>query len=60
MLDFDSIDDWAGVGRLLVWSDLFQVVPLILTVIVVYRLQRAQEIRHQLVMSRQSRPARNS
>lgn len=56
----DSIDDWAGVGRLLVWSDLFQVVPLILTVIVVYRLQRAQEIRHQLVMSRQSRPARNS
>lgn len=48
----ENIDDWAAAGRLLVWSDLFQVLPLVLTVIVVFRLQRAQEIRHQLMLAR--------
>ena len=56
----DNIEDWAASGRLLVWSDLFQVLPLVLTVIVVYRLQRAQEIRHQLVLGRQSSSPENS
>ncbi|MDP6822304.1 MAG: DUF4328 domain-containing protein [Dehalococcoidia bacterium] len=54
-----DIEDWAASGRLLVWSDLFQVLPLVLTVIVVSRLQRAQEIRHQLVLARQIRSLRN-
>lgn len=44
----DNIDDWAASGRLLVWADLFQVLPLVLTGIVVYRIQRAQEIKNQL------------
>lgn len=56
----DDIDDWARVGRLLVWSDLFQVVPLVLTVLVMYRVQSAQEMRHHLILDRQSRPAENS
>ena len=55
-----DIDDWAAAGRLLVWSDLFQVIPLVMTVIVVYRIQRAQEIRHLLVLDRQTRSAKNS
>ena len=54
----ENIDDWAAAGRLLVWSDLFQVLPLVLTVIVVYRLQRAQEIRHQLMIAQRSQSAR--
>jgi len=56
----DNISDWAAAGRLLVWSDLFQVLPLVLTVIVVFRLQRAQEIRRQLVLARQTRAGNNS
>jgi hypothetical protein len=56
----ENIEDWAAAGRLLVWSDLFQVLPLVLTVIVVFRLQRAQEIRHQLMLARRSRAARIS
>ncbi len=55
-----NIEDWAAAGRLLVWSDLFQVLPLVLTVIVVFRLQRAQEIRHQLILTRRSRAASTS
>jgi heme/copper-type cytochrome/quinol oxidase subunit 2 len=50
-----NIEDWAASGRLLVLSDLFQVLPLVLTVIVVSRLQRAQEFRHQLMLARRSR-----
>lgn len=56
----EDIDAWAAAGRLLVWSDLYQVIPLVLTVIVVYRIQRAQENRHLLLLTRQTRSARNS
>ena len=56
----DDIGDWSEAGRLLVLSDLFQVLPLVLTVIVVYRLHRAQEIRHHLVLARRKPPANNS
>ncbi|MFP6593820.1 MAG: DUF4328 domain-containing protein [Dehalococcoidia bacterium] len=55
-----NIEDWAAAGRLLVLSDLFQVLPLVLTVIVIFRLQRAQEIRHQIMLARRSRVAGNS
>ena len=55
-----DIDGWAAAGRLLMWSDLFQVIPLVLTVIVVYRIQRAQEVRHLLVQGRQTRTVKNS
>jgi|TARA_B110000263_G_C15273162_1_gene494509 hypothetical protein len=56
----EDIGDWAEAGRLLVLSDLFQVLPLGLTVIVVYRLHRAQEIRHNLVLARRKRSENNS
>ena len=56
----DNIEDWAASGRLLVWSDLFQVLPLVLTGIVVYRLQRAQEIRNQLVLGEQTQTPEKS
>lgn len=56
----ENIEDWAAAGRLLVWSDLFMVLPLVLTVIVIFRLQRAQEFRQQLMLSRRSRATKTS
>ncbi|MDA1257403.1 MAG: DUF4328 domain-containing protein [Chloroflexi bacterium] len=49
-----DIDGWSQAAQMLVWADLFQVFPLALTVVVVYRLQRAQEIRRQLVRAGQT------